>query len=201
MYVVLGGMEHHLAVFARFPFRVKESVGAILELCLRARPHLSIVNSPPLKGHGAGDGRRSALLTFSLSISVPVPHSPLPPQLGPRHPATWYQFRPPSFILFFSNPVRLRGQELCRTAWALGRLDLGDVLGAGSMVDPGVVGGEGDAEDEISATGGGGEMPVLMDKALGECTKWLDIFTPQVYISHSLTKRTSSLGDGINSRS
>ena len=43
----------------------------------------------------------------------------------------------------------------------------------------------GDSEGDGAASGegggrGGGEMSRLMDKLLGECSKWLELFTPQV---------------------
>lgn len=71
-------------------------------------------------------------------------------------------------------------QELCRTAWALGRLGLGGVLGTGGG-DGG--GGGVESEDDGAAStesGSGGEIWKLMDKLVGECSKWLELFTPQV---------------------
>lgn len=41
----------------------------------------------------------------------------------------------------------------------------------------------GESEEDGSAeggAGGGGELSRLMDKVLGECSKWLELFTPQV---------------------
>eukprot|EP00752_Nemacystus_decipiens_P015925 g14232.t1 len=69
-------------------------------------------------------------------------------------------------------------RELCRTAWALGRLGLGGIFGPGSLLD---ADGGGESEDggHGSAALDGGEMSGLMDKLLGECSKWLEIFTPQ----------------------
>lgn len=54
-------------------------------------------------------------------------------------------------------------------------------------MDAGGGGGSGDGGGE-SEDGGypsaleGGEMSGLMDKLLGECSKWLEIFTPQVLL-------------------
>lgn len=48
-------------------------------------------------------------------------------------------------------------------------------------VDVGGVSGGGDySEDEGSSAID--EMSGLMDKLLGECSKWLEIFTPQVFM-------------------
>lgn len=78
------------------------------------------------------------------------------------------------------SPLRCWAQELCRTAWALGRLGLGGIFGPGSVVDGGG-GGGGESEDGgYGSALDGGEMSGLMDKLLRECSKWLEIFTPQV---------------------
>lgn len=52
----------------------------------------------------------------------------------------------------------------------------------GSVVDTGGGGGGGESEDDGygSLADAGGEMSGLVDKLLGECSKWLEIFTPQV---------------------
>lgn len=78
----------------------------------------------------------------------------------------------------------VRAQELCRTAWALGRLGLGGIFGHGPVVDTGG-GTDGGGESEDGGYGSaldGGEMSRLMDKLVGECSKWLEIFTPQVLL-------------------
>lgn len=69
-------------------------------------------------------------------------------------------------------------QELCRTAWALGRLGLGGIVGPGSIVDADAAAGGRD--DDYGSALDGGEMSGLMDKLLGECSKWLEVLTPQV---------------------
>ncbi|CAM9946239.1 unnamed protein product, partial [Ectocarpus sp. 4 AP-2014] len=66
-------------------------------------------------------------------------------------------------------------RELCRTAWALGRLGLGGVFFGGPATD----GGGGDSDDDGPAVDGGCELSGLMDKLLGECSKWIEMFTPQ----------------------
>lgn len=55
---------------------------------------------------------------------------------------------------------------------------MGGIFGPGSVVDA-----DGGGESEEGGSGsalGGGEMSGLMHKLLGECSKWLEIFTPQV---------------------
>lgn len=121
---------------------------------------------------------------FHATPPRPVHRRLLPPlSHTPPHNTTPI---PPHFFFFFHPCLAtavIRTQELCRTAWALGRLGLGGIFGSGSVLDVGGGGGragDGDSEDEGSAMDGGGEMSGLMDKVLGECSKWLEIFTPQV---------------------
>lgn len=78
-------------------------------------------------------------------------------------------------------------QELCRTAWALGRLAGGhDGVGSyASAFDGGGGDAEGTAEEDGAASSEeiskpGGELRGLLEKLLGECSKWLELFTPQV---------------------
>ena len=69
---------------------------------------------------------------------------------------------------------------------------MGGVFGAGGADD-------GDSEDDGAAAweggvGGGGEMSRLMDKLLGECSKWLELFTPQVWSGVALGTDKSRCG-------